>query len=392
MTGQVLISQTLASRPRLARYEARLGQFERKGRRRALAPPAGLDFTSNDYLGLATSPRLRAALLAAIDRGVPAGAGGSRLLRGNHPEHEALEAEAARFFGAERMLYFNGGYTANLAVLSTLPQRNDLVVHDALVHASAHAGIAAGRAPAVAVAHNDVAAFEQAIRTWRAAGGSGHPWIVAESLYSMDGDTAPLAELMALADTHDGFLYVDEAHATGVHGLGGRGFAAALEGRDNVVVLHTCGKALGSSGALVGASAILCDALVNHAAPFIYATAPSPLQAVLVREALGVLADEPERRERELTLTAFANRLVTERLGVETSNSQILPVIIGDNERCLALAERMQAEGFDIRAIRPPTVPAGTARLRIAITLNVDEEAIERMVDRLAVAMKEERR
>ncbi|WP_441771807.1 8-amino-7-oxononanoate synthase [Labrys sp. KB_33_2] len=379
-------------RPRLARYTARLGQFERKGRRRVLAPQSGIDFTSNDYLGLASSSRLREALISAVDRGVPAGAGGSRLLRGNHPEHEALEIEAADFFGSERMLYFNGGYIANLAALSTLPHRNDLIVHDALIHASAHAGIAAGRASAVAVRHNDVAAFEQAIRAWRAAGGSGHPWIVVESLYSMDGDAAPLAELMALADTHDGFLYVDEAHATGVHGPGGRGFAAALEGRDNVVVLHTCGKALGSSGALVGASAVLCDVLVNHAAPFIYATAPSPLQAALVREALRALTDEPERRGRELSLIDFANRLVADRLGIETSGSQILPVVIGDNERCLAIAERVQAAGFDVRAIRPPTVPAGTARLRISITPNVDEEAIMQMAERLAVVMAEDDR
>ncbi|MBP0581094.1 8-amino-7-oxononanoate synthase [Labrys sp. LIt4] len=379
-------------RPRLARYAARLDQFERKGRRRVLAPQSGIDFSSNDYLGLASSSRLREALLSAVDRGVPAGAGGSRLLRGNHPEHEALEVEAATFFGSGRMLYFNGGYTANLAALSTLPQRGDLVVYDALIHASAHAGIAAGRAAAVAVPHNDVAAVEQAIRAWRAAGGSGHPWIVVESLYSMDGDIAPLAELMALADVHDGFLYVDEAHATGVHGAGGRGFAAALEGRDNVVVLHTCGKALGSSGALIGASAVLCDVLVNHAAPFIYATAPSPFQAALVREALRALADEPERRERELALIAFANRLLAERLGIAGSGSQILPVIIGDNERCLAIAGRMQADGFDIRAIRPPTVPAGTARLRIAITLNVHEEAIAQMVERLAMVMAEDGR
>lgn len=379
-------------RPRLARYAARLDQFERKGRRRVLAPQSGIDFTSNDYLGLASSSRLREALISAVDRGVPVGAGGSRLLRGNHPEHEALETEAARFFGSERMLYFNGGYTANLAALSTLPQRNDLIVHDALIHASAHAGIAAGRAAAVAVPHNDVVVFEQAIRAWRIAGGRGHPWIVVESLYSMDGDIAPLAELMALAEAHDGFLYVDEAHATGVHGPSGRGFAAALEGRDNVVVLHTCGKALGSSGALVGASAVLCDVLVNHAAPFIYATAPSPLQAALVREALRALADEPERRAQELSLVAFANRLLADRLGIETSGTQILPVVIGDNERCLAIAGRMQAAGLDIRAIRSPTVPAGTARLRISITPNVDEEAITQMVERLAMVMAEDDR
>ncbi|MDR3531530.1 MAG: 8-amino-7-oxononanoate synthase [Rhodopila sp.] len=375
---------------RSARYETLLRQLEQDGRRRSLARRSGIDFTSNDYLGLAESPRLNAAVIAALERGVPIGAGGSRLLRGNHPEHEALEAEAAAFFGAERMLYFGSGYAANVAILSTLPQRGDIVVHDALIHASAHAGIAAGRANAVAVPHNDVGAFDDAIANWRKAGGTGHPWIAVESLYSMDGDTAPLAELLELADRHDGFLLVDEAHATGVHGADGRGLTAGLEGRDNVVVLHTCGKALGTSGALVSSSRVLGDFLVNRARPFIYATAPSPLAAASVRQALNILADEPERREKLQHLIAFANQQAADRLGIDGSGSQILPVIIGDNERTLRIAERMQAEGFDIRAIRPPTVPAGTARLRVAITLNVDPPTIARMFDRLAHAIAAE--
>lgn len=376
---------------RLARYETALQRLEQKGRRRALAPQAGIDFTSNDYLGLAGSPRLKASVIAALERNVAVGAGGSRLLRGNHPEHEALEAEAAAFFHAERMLYFGSGYAANVAILSTLPQRGDLVVHDALIHASAHEGMAAGRAAAVAVPHNDVDAFADAITAWRQTGETGHPWIVVESLYSMDGDRAPLAELTALADRHDGFLLVDEAHATGVHGIGGRGLAAALEGRDNVVVLHTCGKALGTSGALVGGSRVLCDYLVNRARPFIYATAPSPLAAASVREALRIVADEPARRERLLHLIDLANAQITARLGIAGSLSQIVPVIIGDSRRTLRMAERMQAEGFDLRAIRPPTVPMGTARLRIAVTLNVDAPAITRMVDHLAQIMAEAR-
>jgi 8-amino-7-oxononanoate synthase len=215
---------------RLARYETTLGQLERKGRRRALARQSGIDFTSNDYLGLAGSARLKASVISALERGVPVGAGGSRLLRGNHPEHEALEVEAAAFFNSERMLYFGSGYAANVAILSTLPQRNDLVVYDELIHASAHAGIAAGRATAVAVPHNDLDAFEDVIRKWRQAGGKGHPWIVVESLYSMDGDRAPLAGLAGVSDRYDGFLLVDEAHATGVHGADGRGFSTELEG------------------------------------------------------------------------------------------------------------------------------------------------------------------
>lgn len=376
---------------RLAGYEAMLRQLEKKGRRRALRQQQGHDFASNDYLGLAESVRLAAAVAAAVERGVPVGAGGSRLLRGNHPEHEALEAEAAEFFGSERMLYFGSGYAGNVAVLSTLPQRGDLIVYDELIHASAHAGMAEGRAQTVAVAHNDVGAFDDAIAKWRQAGGMGHPWIVVESLYSMDGDRAPLRELADVAERHDGFLYVDEAHATGVYGCQGRGFAVELEGRDYVVTLHTCGKALGASGALVGGRRVLCDYLVNLARPFIYATAPSPLQAASVREALRVLADEPQRREKLHSLIALANKLPSNRLGMTGSGTQILPIMVGDNARAVRIAERMQVAGFDVRAIRPPTVPMGTARLRVSITLNVEAAIISAMFEHLARVMEEEK-
>ncbi|SDA95266.1 8-amino-7-oxononanoate synthase [Sinorhizobium sp. NFACC03] len=375
----------------LHRYEKTLHGLERKERRRELASGSGVDFTSNDYLALAGSPRLKAAIIAAIERGLPVGCGGSRLLRGNHAEHEALEAEAAAFFGVERTLFFGSGYAANAALFSTLPQRDDIIVHDSLIHASAHEGIAASRAGAVAVKHNDVDAFADAIGTWRKRGGMGHPWIAVESLYSMDGDRAPLADLAALAARHDGFLVVDEAHATGVFGPDGRGLAAELEGRRNLVVLHTCGKALGVSGALVGANAVLCDYLVNRARNFIYSTAPSPLIAAAVREALLTLVDEPQRRAAFDDLRTFANRALAETLGVEGSGSQIQPVLIGDNGRAVRIAARMRAEGFDIRAIRPPTVPEGTARLRIAITLNVDRPMITRMLQGLKVATTEER-
>lgn len=375
----------------LVRYEKTLAGLERKDRRRALVASSGVDFTSNDYLALAHSPRLKAAITAALDRGVPVGAGGSRLLRGNHPEHEALEAEAAAFFGADRVLFFGSGYTANAALFATLPQRDDIIIHDALIHASVHEGISASKAQAVAVSHNDVDAFADAIRRWRSAGGSGHPWIAVESLYSMDGDRAPLTELAELADRYDGFLVIDEAHATGVFGPGGRGLSTVLKGRENVIVLHTCGKALGVSGALLGASGILCDYLVNRARGFIYSTAPSPLMAAAVREALKIIADEPQRLADFDELRSFANARLAATLGVEGSGSQILPVMIGDNARAVRIAARLRSEGFDIRAIRPPTVPEGTARLRIAVTLNVQKPAILQMLESLKIAIAEER-
>ncbi|MBB4616692.1 8-amino-7-oxononanoate synthase [Sphingomonas abaci] len=375
----------LLSNP-LAAQRADLAGLAERARLRRLAPRAGVDFASNDYLGLADSPRLRAAVATALDEGVPVGSGGSRLLRGNHPEHEALEAEAASFFGAEAALYFPTGFAANAALLATLPQRGDLVVHDALVHASAHDGMRQGRAARVAAAHNDAQGFDDAIRDWRRAGGTGTAWIAVESLYSMDGDRAPLDELAAVADRHDAMLLIDEAHATGLWGAGGRGLSAGLEGRLNVVSLHTCGKALGCEGALVCGPAVVRDCLVNRGRGFIFSTAPSPLMARAVREALRIVVDEPARRDRLSTLIAAAGAALAPH-GVTPSGSQILPLIVGEDAATMRLAAAVQAAGFDVRGIRPPTVPAGTARLRISLTLNVDEADVRA----LAAVLREAR-
>ncbi len=361
----------------------------RKGRYRKLSRRTGLDFTSNDYLALAGSPRLRGAISRAVERGVPAGSGGSRLLRGNHPEHEALEEEAAKFFGAERALYWDSGFAANTALFSTLPRRGDLIVYDEFIHASVHEGIALGKAWSVQVAHNDVEEVARKIRAWRVGGGSGKVWIAVESLYSMEGDCAPLDDLARVAEHHGAFLVIDEAHATGVHGVGGRGFSYELEGREDVISLHTCGKALGSSGAVVCASKTICDYLVNRARSFIYSTAPSPLAAVATREALKIVEDTPQRREALLGLVQFANDTAKHN-GFRPSGSQIIPVVVGQNRRAVELAEKIQVRGFDVRAIRPPTVPEGTARLRIAITLNVDRAAISSLFQTIRALVEEQ--
>lgn len=356
-------------------YNAILQRLENKGRLRGLNVARGADFSSNDYLALAGSDYLRNIACEALERGVPVGSGGSRLLRGNHPEHEALEAEAAAFFKAPQVLYFASGFDANQAVFATLPQAGDLVLYDALIHASIHAGLQAGKAKTQSVPHNDIAAFGAAIRQFRATEKSGKLWLVVESLYSMDGDLAPLAELSDLADRYGCFLYIDEAHAIGVFGADGRGLAADFAGRDNVLILHTCGKALGASGALLCAAKPLIDVLINRARGFIFSTAPAPLQAAIVRGSLKVLLAEPQRREKLHTLIRHAEHYL------QPSGSQIIPYLIGDNQRAVTMAEAMQDHGFDIRAIRPPTVPLGTARLRISITLNVDEAQITRMAE-----------
>lgn len=369
-------------------YGAKLAQLAERGSLRSLAARQGADFSSNDYLALSDDPSLRRVLIEALERGVPFGAGGSRLLRGNHPEHEALEAQAAAFFGAERALFFGSGYTANLALFSLLPQQDDVVFYDALVHASCHEGMRAGRALCVKTTHNDAGAVDEAIRAWRERGGRGRPWIAVESLYSMDGDRAPLPELVAIAEHHDGVVVIDEAHATGVFGPDGRGLSAAYEGRENVVCLHTCGKALGVAGALVCAPASIVDFLINRSRPFIFATAPPPLTAVAVSGALRIVQHEPQRRERLHRLIDFANRELRERCDIQPSGSQILPVIIGGNARTMALASYLQERGYDVRGVRPPTVPEGTARLRLSLTLHVDEATTAQMVDVLAQGLR----
>jgi 8-amino-7-oxononanoate synthase len=373
-------------------YVTALNALKDDDRLRSLKPRAGIDFSSNDYLGLASYPRLRKAIATAVEAGTPIGAGGSRLLRGNCAEHESLEAEAARFFGAEAAIFFASGYTANFAVLTTLPQRGDLLVLDDLVHASIHEGARAGRAEFRFNAHNDANAVEEVIRNWRSEGGAGRIWIVAESLYSMDGDFAPLDDLAAIADRHDAFLVIDEAHATGVFGPGGRGLTANYEGRENLIAVHTCGKALGAAGALVTTTGLLRDFIVNRCRPFIFSTAPSPLMAVAVQEALMILRDEPQHQQRLKDLIDFAHREIGSRRGWRLSGSQIMPFIVGDNAQAMALAAALQARGFDIRGIRPPTVPAGTARLRVSITNNVSDSDVRAMLDAIAEEAGDERR
>ncbi len=357
------------------------------GRHRRLATRAGVDFASNDYLALAASPRLRHAAEDALRRGVPVGSGGSRLLRGNAPEHEALEAQAARLFGAEQALFFASGYGANVALFASLPQAGDLVVYDALVHASVHEGLRLGRAASVPAAHNDAGAFEDALLRWRRQGGVGAAWIAVESLYSMDGDLAPLEALAEVAERHGAMLLIDEAHATGVFGAGGLGLAVGLDGRPNVVTLRTCGKALGCEGALLCGPAVVRAFLVNRARGFIFSTAPSPLMAAVVAESLRSLEDEPERRERLHALIRFAEQAFRP-CGVAPTGSQILPLVIGDDAETMRMAAALQCAGFDVRGIRPPSVPEGTARLRISLTLNVEE----RDITSLATALMEARR
>ena len=231
------------------------------------------------------------------------------------------------------------------------------------------------RAPCQKFAHNDVDAAADAIARWRAKGGCGTPWIAFETLYSMDGDVAPVDDFASLAERTGAMLLIDEAHAVGVCGPKGRGLAAHLHGCENVVTLVTCGKALGCEGALILAPAVLRDFLVNRGRTFIFSTAPSPLIAAIVRESLSIVANADERRQRLRLIIEHAGKRLAP-LGIIPSGTHIQPVPIGEDSRTMRIAEALQARSFDIRGIRPPTVPAGTARLRISLTLNIDEAEI----------------
>ncbi len=232
--------------------------------------------------------------------------------------------------------------------------------------------------------------MDDIIKAWRVQGGpetkKGRVWISVETLYSMDGDRAPLDELVALANRHDAILILDEAHATGVYGDQGRGLGAAYEGAPNIVSLHTCGKGLGAAGALVCLPRLYRDFLVNRGRAFIYSTAPSPLMAAVVRAALKICAGAEQERTQLQALVRHAAAAM-KNLGLAASGSQIVPVILGADSRAVALASALQARGHDIRAIRPPTVPEGTARLRIALTLHVTPDDLDALFADLSVEM-----
>jgi 8-amino-7-oxononanoate synthase len=351
-------------------------------RMRTLALPLGADFTSNDYLGFARHPALREAAITALEEEGMIGAGGSRLLRGHHPAHARLEEFAAAYFGVAKALFMGSGFVANYALFATLCERHDAVVFDERVHASVKEGIHVSPASRYRARHNDVASFDTMIASARQKG-ARRVFVAVESVYSMDGDLAPLKDLDALVRRHDAVLIVDEAHATGVFGARGRGLGETLQ-NESWISLHTGGKALGVAGALICASAEIIDYLINKSRPFIYSTAPPPHLAATLQRALQLVDEEPWRREIVLKLAAFAHGELTTHDPARFGGSQIIPIVLGEEARTLIIAHALQDAGFDVRAIRPPTVPDGTSRLRVCI--HADHSEVE--IQGLAVALR----
>jgi 8-amino-7-oxononanoate synthase len=371
------------------RIRARLAQLERAGLERTLQEQAGIDLSSNDYLNLAADPRVAAAFAGAVAReGV--GSTGSRLLRGHRAAFERLESRFAAFKGTERAVYFSSGYLANLAVLATLAEAGDTIISDARNHASLIDGMRLSRARVVIVPHNDTAAVRQALA--QSADGAAEPgltFVVIESLYSMEGDFAPLADYAAAADENGAVLIVDEAHAIGIYGPGGEGLiAAAGIDANRCLSINTAGKALGAAGALVAGPAWAIEYLIQRARPFVFSTAAPPAIAAAIEASLTIVETEPERRQRVVARAAYL-RAALRRGGLDVPEgiSQIIPVVVGDNDRAMSVAKALQAQGFDVRAIRPPSVPEGTARLRISVNAGLSERELGAFASVLSAAL-----
>ena len=352
---------------------------------RTLENPAGINLYSNDYLGLARDSRLKQAVLEAIAATDSVASTGSRLLSGNSREWESLEEEFARFAGAEAALYFGSGYAANVGLTSAVAGRGGLIFSDALNHASLIDGIRLCGAAKVIYPHADLRFLEVALREHRDHG--GEKFIVTESVFSMEGDVAPIARLADLADAYGAELIVDEAHAVGVHGPQGRGICALLGLERRVfATIHTCGKALASAGAMVCGSNALREYLINRARTFIFSTAMPPYLAGQIHAALELarVADEKRAHLRSIS-DALRAELAAAGLNCGASTTQIIPVYLGGNEAALKVADQLQRAGFAVRAIRPPTVPVGTSRLRLSLTASLTLKDVRR----LAAAIEE---
>jgi 8-amino-7-oxononanoate synthase len=337
-----------------------------------------VSFASNDYLGLASDPDVRAAAAETAAR-EGFGAGAARLVSGSLPAHRALESDLAAFLGRPAALLFPSGYQANLGVVTALAGPSDLVVSDAANHASLIDGCRLSRATVEVFAHADPAAAAAALGR---AGTFRRRLLLTESIFSMDGDAAPLAALAEVAERQDAILVVDEAHALGVVGPGGRGLAVEV-GVEPDVVVGTLGKALGAAGGFVAGSTALVTYLVNRARTFVFTTASPPPVAAAARAALAIAAGADGDRRRARLRASQA--LVLERLGrrVPARPGAILPVVLGPDERALAASASLAARGLFVPAIRPPTVPDGTARLRVTFSSEHTDADLERLASAL---------
>jgi glycine C-acetyltransferase len=345
-------------------------------------------FAGSNYLDLAHHPALvEASAQASRDYGCAAG--GSRLINGNLDLHEALECELADFLGTEAALAFNTGYMANVGVIPALVGRGDILVSDELNHASIIDGARLSQATVRVFPHGDVEALDRVLA--ECADQSGRTLLVVDGVYSMDGDLAPLAGMVESARRHGAMVMLDDAHGTFTLGEKGRGSAEHLDVKEGVdVLVGTLGKSLGSFGAFAAGSALLRDLLVNVARSFIFSCALAPPQVAASRAALEVVRDEPGRRwQLQCNAARLRARLAAAGVSTDPSCSQIVPVQIGGNARTMRICEGLLERGFYAQGIRHPSVPEGTARLRITLMASHREQEIDAFVDALCDLLAE---
>jgi 8-amino-7-oxononanoate synthase len=342
-----------------------------------------LAFCSNDYLGLAADPRLSAAANEGIARyGV--GGGASHLIIGHSTAHHELEEALARFVRQPRALLFSTGYMANMGVVSALTGRGDAIFADRLNHASLNDAALVSRAAFKRYAHNDLDALERLLKTTPAR----RRLVVTDAVFSMDGDIAPVAALLELCERHDAYLFIDDAHGFGVLGEAGRGTLAHFNmASDRFIYMATLGKAAGVAGAFVAGDATLIETLIQNARTYIYTTAMPPLLAHALLTSLQIIAAEEWRRERlRALILQLREGLAAAPWTLMSSDTPIQPLLVGGNDEALALSASLAAAGLLVPAIRPPTVPQGTARLRISLSADHEAADVARLVEALAAA------
>ncbi|MDD2914313.1 MAG: 8-amino-7-oxononanoate synthase [Gallionella sp.] len=339
-----------------------------------------LAFCSNDYLGLANHPQLVAALQQGAAQ-YGAGAGAAHLVSGHTRVHHQLEQQLAAFAGKPAALLFSTGYMANLGVLQALVGKGDTVFADKLNHASLNDAMLLSRATVKRYRHNDITQLAELL----AQPGSGRKLVITDAVFSMDGDLAPLPELLALCEQHDAWLLIDDAHGFGVLGEQGRGSLAHCGiASPRIIYMATLGKAAGVSGAFVAAEQVVIDTLINHARSYVYTTATPPALASALLESLQLIAQGEEKR-------AHLQRLIAQlRSGLHKlpwhlmpSATAIQPLLVGENRAALALSEALRERGIWVAAIRPPTVPQGTARLRITLSAAHSATDVTRLLEAL---------
>ncbi|MDB5256819.1 MAG: bioF [Chitinophagaceae bacterium] len=361
----------------------KLGARKEEGIVRTLRANDGkIDFSSNDYLGLAASPALAEAIDQTYKRAFPHpinGSGGSRLLAGHFDFYDQVEKELAAFFETEAVLIFNSGYSANLAILSTLPQKGDTILMDEYIHASLKDGARLSFASKFSFRHNDLSDLESKLKK-----AEGTVFIVAESLYSMDGDFAPVEALQKLAEQYGAYLIIDEAHTTGIFGKQGRGFLHEKKIAHLVPFkIYTFGKAMGIHGACIAGSQELKDYLINFARPFIYTTAMPPHAFASVHAAFLYVQQHSEQKEQLMNNIRHWNTLVKGQSGFSANESPIQTYTYPGNQNIRALAHSMQSNNYDVRPILSPTVKEGTERLRICLHAYNTPQEIASLIQRI---------